>query len=609
MPRDDDAVLIRKWASMGDVATPESQGLKRSVGWPASYSPPGDDAPQREVFNQKDREVTGMLQEINERGILVWDARLDYVQHARVMGSDGEVYRAVVANGPAVGNTENPVERSGDDIWIRDSLEAQTHKLAITSRDYLDQVDVGSKTLRYGFGLNLENGVYYPIFLDFAEHPSLTLDSGPIAFYNNEEATAHFYAANANPTTYLQATRRNWTVPPRFTRMRLSCGVDFDLRSRDGQARHHLGRGGIAVQLHLVRVTTTGLEFVAASRREFLREHDARPILLTTGVIPVQPGQRYALLLTTAGPERGALTAGELSSDRIPELLQGNQHPAGIFPDAARGTLWVANNQAAGTSPTYQVFPYNLTTGASLQSGVNLSTSNDSPQGIAVTGDSLYVGDLDDRMIYKYRINGTAGSYSLTRVSSGDILTNRSTGSTSTTPNYTSRHPVGDIWIEGTYLWCINLLSRTRIYCYDLTTRLRVPSEEVVINPPLFGSQVDFYAVWKDGDAFWVGGADEIVKVDKDTGQEIERLSFGETESTDDQLFLSADANYLYLSDWRRNGTGEVAIRSRQNQILSVVYPAIRGEEDALLQEILANNPSWSMPADSQVGGICVEFS
>ena len=122
MPRDDDAILIRKWAAAGDVATPESQGLDRAVGWPASYSPPGDNAPQREVFNQFWREVTAMLAEINETGCgLEWDARIDYRQHARVMGSDGEIYRAVVANGPTEGNATNPVGRTTDAVWTEPS--------------------------------------------------------------------------------------------------------------------------------------------------------------------------------------------------------------------------------------------------------------------------------------------------------------------------------------------------------------------------------------------------------------------------------------------------------------------------------------------------------
>ena len=74
MARDSDALRIRKWAATGRVATPESQGLVRSEGWPDSYSESMGDVPKLEVFNQILREITAALVEINEHGLLVWDA-------------------------------------------------------------------------------------------------------------------------------------------------------------------------------------------------------------------------------------------------------------------------------------------------------------------------------------------------------------------------------------------------------------------------------------------------------------------------------------------------------------------------------------------------------
>ena len=58
MPNDPDARLIRKWASATGalVATPESEGLTRTTGWPVSYATPGGDNPQMEIFNQVWRE-------------------------------------------------------------------------------------------------------------------------------------------------------------------------------------------------------------------------------------------------------------------------------------------------------------------------------------------------------------------------------------------------------------------------------------------------------------------------------------------------------------------------------------------------------------------------
>ena len=95
MPRDADALKIRKWAESGDVATPESQGLVRATGWPASYSQSGGDLPKREVINQIIREWSGLSVEVNQHGLLEWHASVPYQHPAVVMGSDGQVYVSV----------------------------------------------------------------------------------------------------------------------------------------------------------------------------------------------------------------------------------------------------------------------------------------------------------------------------------------------------------------------------------------------------------------------------------------------------------------------------------------------------------------------------------
>ncbi len=98
MPRDTDALKIRKWAESGDVATPESQGLDRATGWPASYSQPDGDLPKREVLNQLLREPSALGVELNQHGLLEWDSLVSYVHTAVVMGSDGQVYVSVADN-------------------------------------------------------------------------------------------------------------------------------------------------------------------------------------------------------------------------------------------------------------------------------------------------------------------------------------------------------------------------------------------------------------------------------------------------------------------------------------------------------------------------------
>ena len=98
MPRDVDALKIRKWAESGDVATPESQGLDRATGWPASYSQPGGSLPKREVLNQLFREPSALGVELNTHGLLEWHSAVSYVHPAVVMGRDGQVYVSVATS-------------------------------------------------------------------------------------------------------------------------------------------------------------------------------------------------------------------------------------------------------------------------------------------------------------------------------------------------------------------------------------------------------------------------------------------------------------------------------------------------------------------------------
>ena len=95
MPRDIDAIRISKWAGIGDVATPESQGLDRRTGWDNTYSTPGGEVPKREVFNQLFRELSAFAVEVNQHGLLYWDARIDYIHKAFVVGSDRIIYESV----------------------------------------------------------------------------------------------------------------------------------------------------------------------------------------------------------------------------------------------------------------------------------------------------------------------------------------------------------------------------------------------------------------------------------------------------------------------------------------------------------------------------------
>lgn len=109
MPRDADSLRIAKWASQGDVQTPEDRGLNRAEGWGPRYSQTGGELPARRVFNQIIRELSAIGVELNSHGLLEWDATVEYTQPALVMGSNGDPY--VLRVGNSVGT--NPTTDDG----------------------------------------------------------------------------------------------------------------------------------------------------------------------------------------------------------------------------------------------------------------------------------------------------------------------------------------------------------------------------------------------------------------------------------------------------------------------------------------------------------------
>ena len=121
MPRDTDALKIRKWAESGDVATPESQGLDRATGWPANYSQPNGDVPKREVMNQILMEPSALCVELNTHGLLEWDSSIAYAHPAVVMGSDGQPYVSV-ADSQGI----DPVADNGNANWKLLALQGPT---------------------------------------------------------------------------------------------------------------------------------------------------------------------------------------------------------------------------------------------------------------------------------------------------------------------------------------------------------------------------------------------------------------------------------------------------------------------------------------------------
>ncbi len=128
MPQDTDAKLIQKWATNGDVATPENEGLTRAAGWPASYSPPGTNAPTREGHNQLFREITGALVEVFQKGVLGWDTSVSYYHPAMTLGSDGKAYISVRDS-----QGIDPVQDTDRIDWTPLALIADTNSLLLGS--------------------------------------------------------------------------------------------------------------------------------------------------------------------------------------------------------------------------------------------------------------------------------------------------------------------------------------------------------------------------------------------------------------------------------------------------------------------------------------------
>ena len=129
MGRLQDGLLIRVWASTpeaGTLDTPEDQGLTRAVGWGARYKV--DLYPQLEVFNQLYHELTTFAVDVENHGVLEWDAEGTYVHPAICYGSDGVLYKSVQDSGGS-NTVQDPTADTGGTYWgalIPSGLEVAT---------------------------------------------------------------------------------------------------------------------------------------------------------------------------------------------------------------------------------------------------------------------------------------------------------------------------------------------------------------------------------------------------------------------------------------------------------------------------------------------------
>ena len=121
MARDEQGLLMRLWADEpvqqgGDPerSTPESVGLNRDKGWPVSYQQRGGNNPERLVFNQLLRELTGLFVHVGRYGIPPWDNRTNF-KHPAFTTYGGAIYRSTGNSGPQAGSVTPPPESN---LWL-----------------------------------------------------------------------------------------------------------------------------------------------------------------------------------------------------------------------------------------------------------------------------------------------------------------------------------------------------------------------------------------------------------------------------------------------------------------------------------------------------------
>lgn len=115
MARDEHGkTLTAKFAGTANPAgNADLQGFPFSEGWDENYWPPGTSTISGPVVNAVLRIISAVGKEINEYGILEWDAGLTYQQHAIVLGSDGALYQSQQASNVGI----DPTGDTDDSHW------------------------------------------------------------------------------------------------------------------------------------------------------------------------------------------------------------------------------------------------------------------------------------------------------------------------------------------------------------------------------------------------------------------------------------------------------------------------------------------------------------
>ena len=127
MPRDQDVRSIAtKWASSGDVATPESEGIAQAIGFGPTYSQASGDLPPREVVNWVYGIITGLATELNQHGLLEWDATISYAHPALVILPNGNIYLSKQDS-----LNQDPATDTSETFWERLELQGWSPIIAV----------------------------------------------------------------------------------------------------------------------------------------------------------------------------------------------------------------------------------------------------------------------------------------------------------------------------------------------------------------------------------------------------------------------------------------------------------------------------------------------
>ena len=236
-----------------------------------------------------------------------------------------------------------------------------------------------------------------------------------------------------------------------------------------------------------------------------------------------------------------AAPGSRLTSDI--SLHSDNGNPTGVWGNSE--TIWVANNNASGTTSLDKVFAYRRSDGARDAAkdfdGLD-SAGNHAPTGICSDGTTMFVVDQTDRRAYAYKMSdrtrdtdkdmvlnaansGAEGAWCDATtvwvsndgggVSSKIYAYKRSDGSHDTSNDFDELHLDGfmfaannsdprGLWSNGETMFAVDR-EDAAVYAYKFSDK----SENVSLRLALDAGNAHAYGTWFDGRVLWVADADD----------------------------------------------------------------------------------------------------